>query len=119
MTRQPGKSKTVHTSIMHNDRLVDALHTQASAAILHDPDVRAYYDQLRAREIGHNAALSQVGILHGCLKTTTLYDQTTAWSHRTQPVAAGHPTSWDVWPDAGHIGSTCGGLTMCSGRASR
>ena len=73
---------------MHNDRLVDALHMQAGAAILHDPDVRAYYDELRARDIGHNAALRQVGnrlvgILHGCLKTTTHYDQTTAWSHRT------------------------------------
>jgi hypothetical protein len=93
ITRQSGKSKTVHARIVHNNRLVDALHTQASAAILHDPAVRAYYDQLRARDIGHNAALRQignrlVGILHGCLKTTTVYDQTTAWSHRTQPVAA-------------------------------
>jgi hypothetical protein len=23
-----------------------------------------------------------VGILHGCLKTRTLYDEATAWSHR-------------------------------------
>ncbi|MDH6466466.1 hypothetical protein M2302_006676 [Micromonospora sp. A200] len=93
ITRQSGKSKTVHARIVHNDRLVDALHTQAGAAILHDPAVRAYYDELRAREIGHNAALRQignrlVGILHGCLKTATRYDQTTAWSHRTQPAAA-------------------------------
>ncbi|MBQ0897976.1 IS110 family transposase [Micromonospora sp. U56] len=93
ITRQSGKSKTVHARIVHNDRLVDALHTQAGAAILHDPAVRAYYDELRAREIGHNSALRQVGnrlvgILHGCLKTTTLYDQATAWSHRTQPAAA-------------------------------
>jgi hypothetical protein len=61
---------------------------QASAAILHDPGVRAYYDQLRSREIGHNAALRQVGnrlvgILHGCLKTTKHYDETIAWAHRT------------------------------------
>jgi Transposase/Transposase IS116/IS110/IS902 family len=93
ITRQSGKSKTVHARIVHNDRLVDALHTQAGAAILHDPAVRAYYDELRARDIGHNAALRQignrlVGILHGCLKTATLYDQTAAWSHRAQPVAA-------------------------------
>ena len=38
------------------------------------PGVRAYYDEQRAREVGHNAALRQignrlVGILHGCLKT--------------------------------------------------
>ncbi len=88
ITRQSGKTKTVHARFIHNDRLLDALHMQAGAAILHDEGVRAYYDQLRARHIGHNAALRQignrlVGILHGCLKTTTLYNQTTAWSHRT------------------------------------
>jgi transposase len=93
ITRQSGKSKTVHARFVHNDRLVDALHMQAGAAILHDPGVRAYYDELRSREIGHNAALRQlgnrlVGILHGCLKTTTHYDQTTAWAHRAQTLAA-------------------------------
>jgi hypothetical protein len=25
-----------------------------------------------------------VGILHGCLKTRTLYDEVTVWSHREQ-----------------------------------
>ena len=93
ITRQPGKSKTVHARFVHNDRLIDALHMQAGAAILHDPGSRAYYDELRGREIGHNAALRQVGnrlvgILHGCLKTTKPYNATTAWSHRTQPAAA-------------------------------
>jgi transposase len=93
ITRQSGKSKTVHARFIHNDRLVDALHMQAGAAILHDPGSRAYYDELRARETSHNAALRQVanrlvGILHGCLKTRTLYDPETAWSHRSQPRAA-------------------------------
>jgi transposase len=93
ITRQSGKSKTVHARFIHNDRLVDALHGQAGAAILHDTSVRAYYDELRAREIGHNAALRQVGnrlvgILHGCLKTNSRYNETIAWSHRTQPAAA-------------------------------
>ncbi|MGI5185878.1 IS110 family transposase [Dactylosporangium sp. CA-152071] len=93
ITRQSGKTQTVHARYVHNDRLIDALHMQAGAAILHDPAVRAYYDELRAREIGHNAALRQignrlVGILHGCLKTTSPYNQTTAWSHRTQATAA-------------------------------
>ncbi|MGH3469582.1 MAG: IS110 family transposase [Thermocrispum sp.] len=93
ITRQSGKSKTVHARFIHNDRLVDALHMQAGAAILHNPATRAYYDELRAREIGHNAALRQVGnrlvgILHGCLKTSSPYNDTTAWSHRTQPIAA-------------------------------
>jgi transposase len=93
ITRQSGKTKTVHARFIHNNRLVDALHMQAGVAILHDPGVRAYYDELRGREIGHNAALRQVGnrlvgILHGCLKTTSSYDHATAWSHRTQPAAA-------------------------------
>jgi hypothetical protein len=29
-----------------------------------------------------------VGILHGCLKTGTRYDETTAWSHHAENVAA-------------------------------
>jgi hypothetical protein len=93
ITRQSGKSKTVHARFVHNDRLVDALHMQAGAAILHDASVRAYYDELRARDVGHNAALRQVsnrlvGILHGCLKAKTDYDEAIAWAHRTQAAAA-------------------------------
>ncbi|MGH3804345.1 MAG: IS110 family transposase, partial [Pseudonocardiaceae bacterium] len=86
ITRQSGKSKTVHTRYVHNDRLVGALHAQAQSAILHDPGSRAYYNELRAREVGHNAALRQlgnrlVGILHGCLKTGSRYNEETAWSN--------------------------------------
>jgi hypothetical protein len=51
------------------------------------PGARTLYDDLRARGIEHNDALRRVanrlvGILHGCLKTRTLYDEATAWSHR-------------------------------------
>lgn len=93
ITRQSGKIKTVHARYIHNDRLVDALHSQAGAAILHDPHCRTYYDELRSRQVGHHAALRQlgnrlVGILHGCLKTGSRYDPNTAWSHRTQPQEA-------------------------------
>ncbi|MET8873170.1 IS110 family transposase [Nocardia sp. NPDC004604] len=93
ITRQSGKTKTVHARFIHNDRLLDALHMQAGAAILHDTAARTYYDELRAREIGHNAALRQlgnrlVGILHGCLKTNTLYSQNAGWAHRYQHLAA-------------------------------
>ena len=93
ITRQSDKTKTVHARFIHNDRLVDALHLQAGAAILHDPSCRAYYDELRTREVEHSAALRQlgnrpVGVLHGCLKTRTHYDQATAWSHRYQHIAA-------------------------------
>ncbi|GAB3697882.1 IS110 family transposase [Actinocorallia lasiicapitis] len=93
ITRQSGKSKVVQARFVHNDRLIDALHLQASCALLHDPAVRAYYDQLKARDISHNAALRQVGnrlvgILHGCLKNHTLYDQATAWSHHGYDLTA-------------------------------
>jgi hypothetical protein len=78
---------------VHNDRLMDALDSQAFAALTASPGARAYYDSIRARKVGHRAALRQlanrlVGILHGCLRTGTLYDETTAWSHHQKPAAA-------------------------------
>jgi hypothetical protein len=89
ITRQSGKKKIVLARYVHNDRLVDALGLQAFAALRASPGARAYYDQLRARGAGHRAALRQlgnrlVGILHGCLKTHTTYDEATAWSHRQE-----------------------------------
>jgi transposase len=84
ITRQSGKKKTVLARFVHNDRLADALGGQAFAALNASPGARAYYDRLRKREVGHRAALRQlanrlVGILHGCLKTNTVYDEATAW----------------------------------------
>jgi hypothetical protein len=51
------------------------------------PALAPPYDELSARGIEHNDALRRlanrlVGILHGCLKTRTLYNEETAWSHR-------------------------------------
>jgi transposase len=93
ITRASGKKKTVLARFVHNDRLIDALMSQAFAALNASPGARAYYDQQRARGAHHNAALRQlanrlVGILHGCLKTRTLYDEATAWSHRVEKAAA-------------------------------
>jgi transposase len=87
ITRASGKKKVVAARFIHNDRLVDALNAQAFAALNASPGARAFYDELRARGIEHNDALRRlanrlVGILHGCLKTRTLYDEATAWSHR-------------------------------------
>jgi hypothetical protein len=82
---------------VRNDRLIDALMAQAFAALSASPGARAYYDRQRARGVGHNPALRQlanrlVGILHGCLKTRTTYDEAIAWSHRERspqsPIAA-------------------------------
>ncbi len=87
LTRASGKKKVVAARFIHNDRLIDALNAQAFAALNASPGARALYDSLRARGIEHNDALRRlanrlVGILHGCLKTRTLYDEATAWSHR-------------------------------------
>jgi transposase len=87
ITRASGKKKVVVARFVHNDRLVDALNAQAFAALNTSPGARALYDSLRARGIEHNDALRRlanrlVGILHGCLKTRTLYNEATAWSHR-------------------------------------
>jgi transposase len=89
ITRASGKKKTVLARYIHNDRLVDALHQQAFCALRASPGARAYYDQLRGRGMSHHAALRQlsnrlVGILHGCLKTRTRYDEHTAWAHHNQ-----------------------------------
>ena len=77
---------------MHNDRLIDALMFQASKAISVSPGARVYYDKQRERGAGYNAALRQVanrlvGILHGCLKTGSLYDEDTAWANHVEPPA--------------------------------
>src|SRR5450755_615314 len=87
ITRASGKKKTVMARYVHNDRLTDALMSQAFSALQKSPGARAYYDRQRARGSGHNPALRQlanrlVGILHGCLKTRTLYDEATAWPYR-------------------------------------
>lgn len=93
ITRASGKKKVALARFVHNDRLIDALMGQAFTALTASPGARAYYDKQRARGIGHNPALRQlanrlVGILHGCLKTRTLYNETTAWSHQPQALAA-------------------------------
>jgi transposase len=93
ITRASGKKRSVLARFVHNDRLIDALMTQASVALRVSPGARAYYDKQRARGVGYNTALRQlanrlVGILHGCLKTGTLYDEATAWSHHGQSATA-------------------------------
>ena len=66
---------------------------QAFAALSASPGARALYNAERARGTEHNPALRKlanrlVGILHGCLKTCTTYDQATAWSHHENSLAA-------------------------------
>ena len=87
ITRASGKKKVVAARFIRNDRLTDALMSQALSAISASPGARALYDAERARGAEHNPALRKlanrlVGILHGCLKTRTPYDEATAWPHR-------------------------------------
>ena len=92
ITRASGKKTVVMARYANNRRLGAALHLQAFSALGASPGARAYYDALRARKIGHHAALRQlanrlVGILHGCLKTATKYDEGTAWQHQIKAAA--------------------------------
>ncbi|WP_371666467.1 transposase [Streptomyces sp. NBC_00289] len=86
VTRASGRSHTVQARFVRNNRLADALQRQAFCALQNSPGVRRYYNKQRARELDYNPALRQVGnrlvgILHGCLKTRTRYDEATAWAH--------------------------------------
>jgi transposase len=86
ITKASGTKKIVLARYARNRRLGDALQQWAFCSMRGSPGATAYYQQLRARNIGHQAALRQlanrlVGILHGCLKTHTHYDENTAWAH--------------------------------------
>ena len=64
--------------------LADAVQQWAFCSMRGSPGARAYHQALRARNIGHQAAIRQlanrqVGILHGCLKHRTVYDEQKAW----------------------------------------
>lgn len=92
LTIASGRKTTIRARYVHNDRLLDALTRQAQSALKASPGARAYYDTLRARGAGHQAALRQlanrlVGLLHGCLKTHTHYNETTAWAHHNTTAA--------------------------------
>jgi len=95
ITRASGKSKTVLARHIRNRRLADALHQQAFTALHASPGARAYYDARRARGATHDQALRAVGnrlvgILHGCLRHHTPYNEQQAWAHHqtTEPTAA-------------------------------
>lgn len=92
ITKASGKKKIVLARYARNRRLGDALQQWAFCSLRGSPGAKAYYQQLRVRGTGHQAALRQlanrlVGILHGCLKTHTTYDETTAWSHHLTSAA--------------------------------
>jgi transposase len=91
ITKASGKSRAVLARHARNRRLADALYQQAFCALTSSPGARACYDAHRARGATHHQALRAlgnrlVGILHGCLRHHTTYDEATAWPQiQTQP----------------------------------
>jgi transposase len=92
ITRASGKHHVVLARYARNKRLSDACYLWAFAALSASPGARRFYDERRAHGDTHNRALRAlanrlVGILHGCLRHGTLYDEHTAWAHRQQHAA--------------------------------
>ena len=92
ITRASGKSHVVLARYARNRRLADACYLWAFATLTHSPGAKAFYDQHRAAGDTHSRALRAlsnrlVGILHGCLRHHTTYDEHTAWGHRSQLAA--------------------------------
>lgn len=92
LTIASGTRRIVRARHIRNRRLADALHWWAFNAITRSPGARALYDHRRTTGDTHNAALRivanrLVAILHGCLRTRTPYNETTAWAHRHDQAA--------------------------------
>jgi hypothetical protein len=92
ITRASGMRRVVLARYARNKRLGDALRQQAFAALTASPGARAFYDSHRARGATHHQALRAlsnrlVGILDGCLRHRTRYDEDTAWAHRLTAAA--------------------------------
>ena len=92
LTIASGKKRAVLARHARNQRLYDAIDQWAFCSLQASPGARAHYDARRALGDTHHQALRTlgnrwVGILHGCLKHHTRYDEHTAWGHR-QPAAA-------------------------------
>ena len=93
ITIASGKKHSVMARHVRNRRLYDALDKWAFCSLTRSPGARVFYDQRRAAGDHHHQALRAlanrlVGILHGCLKHQTPYDEHTAWAHRTIPYKA-------------------------------
>jgi transposase len=92
ITRASGKRQVVVARLARNRRLADACCLWAFSALTASPGARAYYDRLRAAGATHQQALRAlanrlVGILHGCLRHRTTYNELQAWPAATQNAA--------------------------------
>ena len=87
VTRASGKTRAVLHRRVKNQRLAAAGYAWAFSALTASPGARDFYNQRRAAGDTHHRALRAlanrlVGILHGCLRHGTPYDEHTAWGHR-------------------------------------
>jgi transposase len=88
LTVASGRKRAVLARYVRNNRLYDAIDHWAFCALTASPGARALYDTHRAAKQSHHQALRAlgnrlVGILHGCLRHHTPYDEHTAWAHRS------------------------------------
>jgi len=88
ITRASGTRRVALARFIRNSRLADAIDQWAFCSLRSSPGARAFYDHHRARGDSHHKALRAlgnrlVGILHGCLRHHTTYNEHTAWAHRT------------------------------------
>lgn len=89
ITRASGNRSVALARFIRNRRLADAIDQWAFCSLTNSPGARAYYDLHRSKGDSHHKALRAlgnrlVGILHGCLRTRTRYDEHTAWAHRPE-----------------------------------
>src|SRR5665811_938371 len=87
LTKASGKYKTVSARYVRNNYLYNPIIRWAFSSITTSDGCRAFYDERRAKGDRHYQALRAlanrlVGILHGCVKHHTLYNEDTAWAHR-------------------------------------
>ena len=87
ITKTSGKHHVVLARYARNNRLSDACYLWAFASLTASPGARHFNDQRRANGATHSRALRAlanrfVGILHGCLRHHSIYDEHTAWAHR-------------------------------------
>ena len=92
LTVASGHRRVIRARHVRNKRLADALYWWAFNAIIRSPGARALYDTRRAAGDTHSSALRAVanrlvGILHGCLRTHTTYNEHLAWGHRSSIAA--------------------------------
>ena len=92
ITKASGTRRVVLARFARNRHLADACYLWAFAALTASPGARSFYDDRRAAGDTHHRALRAlanrlVGILHGCLRHGAMYDEDTAWGHRSQRAA--------------------------------